>query len=237
MKKGIIIFLIILVILCGGFIVYYIMDSRNVDQENGNTISNVNTEENDNNLINNENTNNNTAGNNDEAQGNTVDESDDGTFIVRNVKNEDFNAYYKKIEIIDEAKDCVKIEKKDNTLILNLIESDTNEILFERGSVVSYDETYTISNVNANDVKTIFYGAEGQDIGYPLVLLLLNDGTVKGVDIQNGYQTGNFIAKNISGVENIVEFEQVDVTPPNDSGFIGVVAISKDNTIYSIQHQ
>lgn len=235
MKKGIIVFLIILVILCGGFIVYYILDSRNVDQENDNTISNVNTEEN--NLINNENTNNNTAGNNDEAQGNTVDESDDGTFIVRNVKNEDFDTYYKKIEVIDEAEDCVKVEKKDNKLILNLIESDTNEMLLEHGSVVSYNETYTISNVNANDVKTIFYGAEGQDIGYPLVLLLLNDGTVKGVDIQNGYQTGNFIAKNISGVENIVEFEQVDVTPPNDSGFIGVVAISKDNTIYSIQHQ
>ena len=235
MKKGIIVILLLLVIACGGFIIYYLYDSREVNQNENNQISNINTNTNVGDSINNIDIEKNTTNN--QLNSSQEDTNDDGTFIVRNVKSEDYNSYYKTMEVPEGAEDCINIEKKENTLVLNVIDSETNEMLFERGSKVSLDEKYTISNVNANDVKFIFYGVEGQDIGYPLVFLLLNDGTVKGVDIQSGYQNGNFIAKNISGLKDISKFEQVDVTPPNDSGYVGVVAISQDDTIYSIQHK
>ena len=235
MKKGIIVILLLLVIACGGFIIYYLYDSREVNQNENNQISNINTNTNVGDSINNIDIEKNTTNN--QLNSSQEDTNDDGTFIVRNVKSEDYNSYYQTMEVPEAAEDCINIEKKENTLVLNVIDSETNEMLFERGSKVSLDEKYTISNVNANDVKFIFYGVEGQDIGYPLVFLLLNDGTVKGVDIQSGYQNGNFIAKNISGLKDISKFEQVDVTPPNDSGYVGVVAISQDDTIYSIQHK
>ena len=235
MKKVIIVILLLLVILCGGFIIYYLYDSRELNQNENNQISNVNANADVDDSINNSNIEQNTTNN--QLNSSQEDTSDDGTFIVRNVKTEDYNSYYKTMEVPDAATDCITIEKQGNTLVLNVIDSETNEMLFERGSKVSLDENYTISNVNANDVKFIFYGVEGQDIGYPLVFLLLNDGTVKGVDIKSGYQTGNFIAKNIYGLNDIVEFEQVDVTPPNDSGYVGVVAISQDGIIYSIQYK
>ena len=218
MKKLIIVILMLLVVLCGGFIIFYIYDSRGVKQENNNKVDNNTTIESSNENL-------------------PQDyENDSETFKVRKVERENFDSFYKTVEVPAEAKNCVKVEKEGNNLIISLIESDTNEFLLESENKVTYNTKYTVSNVSSNDVKNIFYGAEGQDTGYPLVLLLLNDGTVKGIDIQNGYQTGNFIAKNISGIENIVKFEQVDVTPPNDSGFIGVVAISEDNSIYIIQH-
>ena len=235
MKKVILIILIILLVACGGFIIYYIYDSRDIEQENNNEVSNVNTNVNNDNSINNVNT---TVENNeDSSENSTSNENDDGTFQVREVEKEDYNSYYKVVEIPDVAKNCVSVEKQDDNLVISLIESDTNEMLLERENDVIYNKKYTVSNVNAKDVKSIFYGVEGQDVGYPLVFLLQNDGTVKGIDIEYGYQTGNFIAKNISGIENIDKFEQVDVTPPNDSGFMGVVAITENNSVYVIQHK
>lgn len=75
---------------------------------------------------------------------------------------------------------------------------------------------------------------EGQDWDYPLIFILQKDGTVKGIDMENGYKTGEFIAKNISELKNVDRFEQVDVTPQNNSGYYAVVAITKDNLVYEV---
>ena len=56
----------------------------------------------------------------------------------------------------------------------------------------------------------------------------------KLVDIEEGYKTGNFVAKTISGLDNLEKFEQVSVSKPDDSGYNSVVAITKDGEIFEI---
>ena len=107
-------------------------------------------------------------------------------------------------------------------------------MLFKFEKEVDYNKEYTIINVNAKDVKDIFYGTEGHEVGYPSVFILLNDGTVKGIDTKKGYRTGSFAASNISGLKDVEKIEQADVTPLNDSGYEAIVAITKDNSKYEI---
>lgn len=71
-------------------------------------------------------------------------------------------------------------------------------------------------------------------MNYPLVFLLQKDGTVRGIDMEAGYKTGEFIAKDILELEDIDGFEQVSVAYPNDSGYNGVVAITEDGLVYEI---
>ena len=48
----------------------------------------------------------------------------------------------------------------------------------------------------------------------------------------HGYKTGEFIAKSISGLEHVEKIEQADVFLVNDSGYIAVVATTKDGAMY-----
>ena len=159
----------------------------------------------------------------------------DGTFIIKKIKNEEYMQNYKAVEVPNAAKDCISIKEDDDHLMLHLIQSDTNEYLLEGENGVAYDKEYQISNITAENVKSIFYGVQGQDIGYPLVFIIQKDNTVKGIDIEYGYRTGNFISMELSELTNIDKFEQADVTPPNDSGYMAVVAITKDGEIYEVQ--
>ena len=51
----------------------------------------------------------------------------------------------------------------------------------------------------------------------------------------HGYKTGEFIAKSISGLEHVEKIEQADVFLVNDSGYIAVVATTKDGAMYEIR--
>lgn len=157
-------------------------------------------------------------------------------FEIIEVEKQDFEANYtivKEMDII--TKKWLILEKEDKELAIKIINSKENEMLFEKGKGVNYNEKYNIENIEANQVKTIFYGAEGQEIGYPLVILLKKDGTVKGVDIENGYKTGEFLAYDILELKDVIKIEQADVTRANDSGYQAVIASTKDGKVYEIR--
>lgn len=242
MNKGVLVIVILIVLFCGGFIVFTVLNNNEEDKNDINTeiIENNRTDNetdtNTSNEIANNNADNDISEINDESanQNEINNEYDDGTFRVREIDNESFNSSYKIIEEEEVAKNSVSIEEKDNNLTIAILKTNLNESLLENGSAITYDTKYDISNINADDVDTIFYGMEGQDWDYPLIFILQKDGTVKGIDMENGYKTGDFIAKNISELKNVDRFEQVDVTPQNNSGYYAVVAITKDNLVYEV---
>ncbi len=233
MKKGILIIVVILIIiLCGGFIIYN-MNRDNNSQQNSNTLSNetsntVNEMSADNNDISNHISSNTT-------ESDTNNENTNNTFRVKEVDNDEFNASYEVIESEEDTiTNALTIAEQDDDLTITFKESDLNEMLFERGNGIEYNEKYIVSNVTSDEVETIFYGMEGQDWDYPLVFILLKDGTIKGIAMENGYKTGEFVAEDISGVNNVDRFEQVSVTPQDSSGYNAVVAITEDDSIYEI---
>lgn len=229
MKKWILVIVILIIVICGGLFIYNINNDDH-SQQNTNTNSNA---------ISNEtsNTNNdisNTISSN-ATENETNNANTDNHFRVREVSNEEFNASYEVTETgEDTVKNALTIAEQDGDLTITFKESDLNEMLFGRGKAIEYNEKYIIRNVTSDEVETIFYGMEGQDWDYPLVFLLLKDGTVKGIAMENGYKTGEFVAEDISEVNNVDRFEQVSVTPQNNSGYNAVVAITKDGSIYEI---
>ncbi len=163
-------------------------------------------------------------------------EKEENIFEIKKIDKSAFDNYYKTVQYQDIiTKDWFVVEKQDDDLLITILESDINEQLFENGKGVEYNKKYIINGAKVSDTETIFYGVEGQEIGYPLLLLLQKDGTVKGVDIKHGYITSNFLAQDIMEVKNIAKIEQKDVTPVNDSGYEAVVIITKDNLMYEIR--
>lgn len=231
MKNIIIVILVLIIFVMGGFFIVKYTDNNKID-ENNNQISNeTNTE-------NTQNVNSNGANTQNTENMNTNNEhnNSESNFKIIEIMEEDFKNNYEieeQYEIIN--KEYFNIKKKDNNVVITLIESDRNNDLLNENKQVTYNKEYIINNVNAEDVAEIFCGGEGQDLVYPVVYLLLKDGTVKGIDIENGYKTGNFNAETISGLENIQKIEQTSVTHPNDSGYVAVVAVAKDGTAFEIR--
>lgn len=129
------------------------------------------------------------------------------------------------------------IEKQKDNLVISIIDSEYNDELLSRGKGVEYNKKYTINNVKSEDVKSIFTGGEGQDLIYPLVYILMKDGTIKGVDIENGYKTGKFESQIISGINNVEKINQASVSPSNDSGYEAIIAITEDEEVYEIRRK
>ena len=236
MKKWIIVIVILIIVICGGLFIYNISNDDNSQPNtntNSNTISNETSNTNNEVLDNNNDISNNISSNATENENNNA--NTDNHFRVREVSNEEFNASYEVTETEeDTVKNALTIAEQDDDLTITFKESDLNEMLFGRGKAIEYNEKYVIRNVTSDEVETIFYGMEGQDWDYPLVFLLLKDGTVKGIAMENGYKTGEFVAEDISEVNNVDRFEQVSVTPQNNSGYNAVVAVTKDGSIYEI---
>lgn len=239
MNRVIYVICILAVLFFGAFIVFSVLNNNNNNNnkdinseitENNVTDNSSNTNE-QNDMINNDvQESNNESVNQDE----TSNDYDDGTFRVRQIDNETYRSYYEILEEEKIAKDSVNIEEQGDNLTITIVKNNLNDMLFEHGSEISYDTQYNISNISASDVENIFYGMEGQDWDYPLVFILQKNGNVKGIDMEHGYKTGEFIAKNISELKDVTEFKQVSVSLPNDSGYNAVVAITKDGMVYEV---
>ena len=89
----------------------------------------------------------------------------------------------------------------------------------------------------AEDIDKIFVGGEGQELVYPNIYLLAKDGSVKGIDVKEGYEEGTFTAYDISGLKNVESIDQVSVAKPNDSGYEAIVASTKDNEYYELRYE
>lgn len=167
---------------------------------------------------------------------NIANEDEEKIWEIKKVNNTDFNNNYtieEQYKIINEK--YFNINKQGEQLTITLIDSDENNNLLGDTSGLEYNKEYVINNSNANNIKSIFCGGEGQDLMYPLVFLLQQDGTVQGIDIESGYKTGNFVAKNISELKDVEKIEQASVTPKDDSGYVAVIAITKDDTVYELR--
>lgn len=222
MKKIILIILILILFVGGAIILNNYINKSNNDIEDISKANNITNDE----KIKNKNEINN------ESEADTIENN----FKVIKIEENDFNKNYtiqKPIEII--TKNYLKIEEENNNLLITLIESNQNRELLQDKNSVTYNKRYTISNISTKDIDEIFYGVEGQDIMYPLVYILQKDGTIKGIDTEYGYKTGNFIAENVLGLENVEKIEQASVTPPNDSGYEAIIAITKDKSVYEIR--
>lgn len=84
-----------------------------------------------------------------------------------------------------------------------------------------------IDKENTNVVITLIESSQNEQ--------LLKDGTVKGVDIENGYNTSNFIVETISGLKDVQKIEQANASRPDDSGYACVVVILNDESVYEIR--
>lgn len=221
--KKIILLILVLIICVGGFCIirYYNINTNDTSKtsENTNVTSNKASNEN---VV--------------EQDNNTNVDTSKSNFEIVKVTENDFKNNYKvekQFEII--TKEYFNVKKENNNVIITLIESSQNRELLKNNEKAAYNKKYVINNVSAENVNKIFFGGEGQDLMYPVVYLLLKDGTVKGVDIKNGYDTGNFNAETISGLKDVQKIEQTSVTPPNDSGYEAVVAITNDEIVYEIR--
>lgn len=230
MKKGIFIILI-LILVCGVIAILkgyntkeFFKDMNNLSNE----ISKINNTEN--NVI--EDNNINIDKNNSNIENKTDNSEDSTTLNVKKISEKQYNSYYEKVE--DIAKNWITVNKQSDNLTVRLIETRENDTLLDGSKEVEYNKDYSVSMVNADKVKNIYYCIMGQDIDYPLIFLLQDDGTVKVIETREGYKTGKFVAKNIKELNNIKKIEQVSISPPNDSGYIGVVAIAEDGQIYEI---
>ena len=224
MKKGLILLLIVVIIVAvAAFFIVNNNKNSNQQEENKTTLSeNENSKENSSDL----NENNNALNNeNDDAYGNST------IYRISIVDKEDYDLYYTSFETEKIFADSINIEENNGKVTILLSETDLNDYLIGDSSV-EYEKEYNVEN--AGNVKEIFMGEVGQDWDYPLVFLIQEDGTVRGVDIEEGYKTGNFVAKTISGLDNLEKFEQVSVSKPDDSGYNSVVAITKDEEIFEI---
>lgn len=171
-----------------------------------------------------------------ESENTLSEEVTKSSFNVISVESEDFENNYTVEEQMDLITEDYFVVKEDgDDVVITLVESEQNEELLDSTTTLEYDTNYIISNLSAEEVEEIFYGGEGQDLTYPVVYILLTDGTVKGINIKNGYETGEFVAETVTGLENIESIEQASVTPENDSGYEAVIAITSDESVYEIR--
>lgn len=225
MKKGLIILLVIVIIIAIIAVVAVNSNNNSEQEKNTNTTSE--------NVANTENSVRNSVKTDNEVSNETgAGYENDGTYTVREIDEEDYDSYYTPVETDDVYADSIDIEENDGEVTITFSDTELNEYLLDNSNGIEYDTEYTVSN--CGDVDSIFVGEEGQDWNYPLVLLLQKDGTVKGIDMEEGYKTGKFVAKDISELEDIESFEQVSVAYPDDSGYNGVVAIAEDGSVYEI---
>ena len=232
--KVIILIIVLLIIVLGGFLIVYTnrgnnqIPERNIaysledNTQTFNEISSANNSENATNVIETNISNENTQ----KGKFNII-EVDENTFKDNYTVQQPF-------DIIN--KEYFNIEKENSNLTISLIQSDINKELLRDTKNIKYAEKYTINNVSTEEVNTVFCGGEGQDLVYPVVYLLLNNGTVKSVNIEEGYKTGVFNAEIISNLENVQKIEQADVTPKVDSGYVAVIATTEDGKIYEIRN-
>lgn len=171
---------------------------------------------------------------------NTMDTSvtsENDRFSIQKVSNSDYSKYYKleeEMSIIEES--YFKVEKKDNNITITLVKSEQNDALIT-DDVLKYDTEYKVENVVAEDIDKIFVGGEGQDLVYPNIYLLAKDGSVKGIDVKEGYEKGTFTAYDVSGLKNVESIDQLSVSKPNDSGYEAIVASTKDNKYYELRYE
>ena len=225
MKKGLIILLVVIILVA--VIAFVVINNNNASEQsdNTNTVSE--------NVDNSENVTRNSIESDNEVLNETGAEyENDGTYTVSEVDEDDYNSYYTVEETDETYADSFDIEENGDELTIIFYDTELNEYLLGDDDGIEYDTEYTVTN--SGDIEAIFVGEEGQDWNYPLVLLLQTDGTVKGIDMEEGYKAGEFIAKDITELEDIESFEQVSVAYPDDSGYRGVVAIAEDGTVYEI---
>ncbi len=211
--KKIILIILVIAILCGGLFVVkkYSLFMQNTEDQNTPQISKIN---------------------NDSLKENQKNNS---IFEIKKINSESFTKDYtieNQYEIITEK--YFKIDKKNQNLVINIINSENNEALLLNGNGIDYNKEYIIDNVESEDVKSIFVGGEGQDLMYPAVYILMKNGTIKGVDTESGYKTGTFEALNIIQINHVKKIEQASVSPANDSGYEAIIAITENDEVYEI---
>lgn len=174
---------------------------------------------------------------------NNVEENEyiDGKYEVVKVEKEKFFSDY--VITAPNLTETVNTEfftinPKETKFAIKILETDRNKGFIEQGDKINCNEEYEIKNSNIMNVMRIFYGSEGQDLVYPSAFLLMTDGTVKGIDIEGGYKTGEFTAYNIPELKNVITIEQAEVHPAEDSGYTAILAISEnEEEIYEIRRK
>ena len=148
---------------------------------------------------------------------------------------------YYKIEEYDYAgaimQEFCLVEKQDGKLVVTIKDTERMRgILSDLENLgIEYGKSYIIDNVKTEDIETIFYATYGQDIGDPLIVYLKQkDGTVEGIDIRNGCRTGNFVIDKVKDLKDVEKLVPISVCPLDDSGWLTVFAITKDNKIYDL---
>lgn len=84
-------------------------------------------------------------------------------------------------------------------------------------------------------VVDVFVGMYGNGIDYPIILFLMEDGTVEYLNSKDAFENNKFVsAGKISGVENIVRIEQAGAYEEGSGGYRTVIAIDKDGYYYDV---
>ena len=114
---------------------------------------------------------------------------------------------------IIETSDRYLITKLSNNELTLLIGDDSSKLLNDN-SKVQVGLEYKVSGIEETIVSEYYFTID--NYSYPIVLLLGESGKLYYIDIENAYQTGNFV---VSGyIENIPEVENVYQTTVEENG-------------------
>lgn len=162
---------------------------------------------------------------------------DNGKFEIIEIEKSKFESDYTIIDEREIYNKIINIEKENNNVTITRKETEENNniLALDEKSKVKSNTKYNIENIKAAGIKDIFIGEEGHEGIYPLIYILQKDGTVKGIDIEEAFKTGTFVAQNISELKNVEKIEQADVHPKDDSGYMAIVITTSDKKIYELR--
>ena len=110
----------------------------------------------------------------------------------------------------------------------------TNEFFEDLFGNVQEVSNQEITGFSANVVDAI-YCKFGQSASAPIIVFLMDDGTVEYVDSLQMLKNKNYkSAGKITELKDITNFAYVDVTEREGSGYISIVAIDQDGYAYDL---
>ncbi|MEG1141225.1 MAG: hypothetical protein RSE41_02000 [Clostridia bacterium] len=151
-------------------------------------------------------------------------------FNNKNVQNSEGETF----ELAQKISSDVSVSMKDDGIYISISNQGLKMLDFTK-PVIKPDKDYKVEGISKKVVTTFIYN-RGQALDIPCVLLLLEDGTVESVGMNNGFKTGNFKSNGIlENYTNVVRFEEVLVTSKDGkSGYHNAVIIQADGKAFNV---
>lgn len=117
-------------------------------------------------------------------------------------------------------------------LTVSIDDSAVDIILFDYMDAKT-NTPYVVSNISGN-IISVFSGKIGNSVGYPVLLALLEDGSIESINTELGFKNAEFESNGkIDGLTNVEKIINVNITE-NGTTYPGMVAVLRDNSLLEI---